>query len=85
MSIRRFITLSAAALTVSVSSADAGPCSLEMTLRCRPVCAVAAGWSLPESVGAKMHHQPTRASVAAAEKRLASMTRYRSARLQTRH
>jgi hypothetical protein len=85
MSIQRFIMLSAAALAVSVSSAYAGPCSREMTRRCRPACAVAASWSLPQSVGAMMHHQPTRASVGAAEKRLASMARCRSDRLCIRH
>jgi len=84
MSICRFIILSAAALAVSVSSTYAGPCSREMTRRCRPACAeLAAGWSLPQSVGAMMHRQPTRGSVAAAEKRLASMA-CGSARLRRR-
>ena len=85
MSIHRFIMLSAAALAASVSNTDAGPCSHEMTHRCRPACAgFAAGLSLPESVGAMMHRQPTRGSVAAAEERLASMARCRSARLRVR-
>src|SRR5258708_39937519 len=75
MSIHRLIILSAAVLAVSASSTYAGPCS-----RCRPACA--AGLSLPQSVGAMMHRQPTRGSVAAAEERLASMARCRSARLR---
>jgi hypothetical protein len=68
MGIHRFITLSAVLLAVSVSSTYASPCSREMTRRCRPACAeLAAGWSLPQSVGAMMHRQPTPGSVAAAE------------------
>src|SRR5215468_4883762 len=76
MSIHRLIIPSAAVLTVSASCTYAGPCS-----RCRLACAT--GLSLPQSVGAMKHRQPTRGSVAAAEKKLASMA-CGSARLRRR-
>jgi hypothetical protein len=74
MAVPRFLILNAAALALSISTSYAGPC---------PIGRVRAGidalltprvatWpSAPESVGAMMHRQPTQASVAAAEERLA--------------
>jgi hypothetical protein len=40
-------------------------------MRARIGAELAAGPSLPQTVGAMMHHQPTQGSVAAAEERLA--------------
>ena len=71
MNIRRS-TLAVAALAASMSAAYAGPCSPQITevqslidakIHAKASGAVAA----PESTAAKMHHQPTQSSVAAAE------------------
>lgn len=75
MTIQRLIILNAAALAASISSSYAGPCSLEMAhMRAHIGAELAAGSSLPQSIDAMMHRQPTRASVAAAEERLAERT-----------
>ena len=77
MSVPRFLILNAAALAVSISSSYAGPCSPEMRAS---IDARLAGWpSAPESVAAMMHRQPTQASVAAAEERLARLSAQRIA------
>ncbi len=74
MSVRRFLMMNAAALAVSISGsyAYAGPC-----LRASIGARLAAWPSAPESVAAMMHRQPTQASVAAAEERLARLSAQR--------
>ena len=62
----------AAALAASMSAAYAGPCSPEITQVQEQIDASmqakASGvTTLPESTAAKMHHQPTASSMAAAE------------------
>lgn len=75
MTVRRLLILNAAVLAVSISSSYAGPCSLEIERMRADIDAKLAAWpSLPESVAAKMHRQPTLASVAAAEERLARLS-----------
>ena len=79
MTVPRFLILNAAALALSISSSYAGPCSLQIERMRAGVDAlltprVAAWPSLPESVDAKMHRQPTVASVAAAEATLARLS-----------
>jgi len=72
MTVPRFLIMNAAALAVSISSSYAGPCSLEIARMRASIDARLAAWpSAPESVAAMMHRQPTQASVAAAEERLA--------------
>lgn len=61
---------SAVSLAMSLSSSTAGTCPLgDAQLAARAALAPSA----PQSVAAQMHHQPTMASVAAAEKKLAAV------------
>src|SRR5260370_13857925 len=78
MTVPRYLILNAAALAVSISSSYAGPCSLER-MRASIDDRLAAWPSAPESVAAMMHRQPTPASVAAAEERLARLSAQRNA------
>ena len=72
MTVRRSLILNVAALVVSISSSYAGPCPPEMERMRASIDARLAAWpSAPQSVAAMMHRQPTQASVAAAEERLA--------------
>jgi hypothetical protein len=80
MTVPRFLILNAAALAVSISSSHAGLCSLKSERMQAGIDAGLAVWpSAPESVAAMMHRQPTRASVAAAEERLARVAAQRIA------
>jgi len=80
MTVPRFLILNAAALAVSISSSYAGPCSLEIERMRVSIDDRLAAWpSAPESVAAMMHRQPTQASVAAAEERLARLSAQRTA------
>jgi hypothetical protein len=78
MTVPRCLILTAAALAASISSSHAGPCSLEIERMRASIGARLVLWpSAPESVAAKMHRQPTPASVAAAEERLARLAAQR--------
>ena len=67
--VARVAALSAVGLAVSLSSSHARPCPLtDAQLAAR----AALGPSAPQSVAAQTHHQPTVASVAAAERKLAA-------------
>jgi hypothetical protein len=80
MAIPRSMILNAAALAVSISTSYAGPCPLEIErMRACIDAKLAARPSAPESIGAMMHRQPTRASVAAAEERLAQLSAHTTA------
>jgi hypothetical protein len=80
MSVPRFLIMNAAALAVSMSSSYAGPCPLEIERARASINDRLAAWpSAPESVAAMMHRQPTQASVAAAEERLARLSGLRIA------
>ena len=80
MTVPRFLILSAAALVVPISSSYAGPCPPEMERIRASIDARLAVWpSAPESIAAMMHRQPTQASVAAAEERLARLSAQRIA------
>jgi hypothetical protein len=73
--ISRSMILIAAALALPLPSSDARACPF--TIECMRACInakLAVTPSLPESVGATMHRQPTRGSVAAAEERLAQIS-----------
>ena len=73
-----FLILNAAPLALSISSSYAGACPPEMERMRASIDARLAAWpSLPESVAAMMHRQPTQASVAAAEQRLARLVAQR--------
>jgi hypothetical protein len=76
------ILLSAAALAISVSQSHAGLCFPRIDARL--AARAAPGLTAPQSIAAQLHHQPTVASVAAAEARLAAaaygMARRRSLR-----
>lgn len=79
MTVPRFLILNAAALAVSMSSGYAGPCPLAIERMRASIDDRLAAWpSAPESVAATMHRQPTQASVAAAEERLARLSAQRS-------
>jgi len=79
MIVLRFLILNAAALAVSMSSGYAGPCPLAIERMRASIDDRLAAWpSAPESVAAMMHRQPTQASVAAAEERLARLSAQRS-------
>jgi hypothetical protein len=71
MNIQRSMLACAATLTLSMSAAYAGPCSPEVTqiqdLIDARVHAKAGAATAPESTAAKLHHQPTPSSIAAAE------------------
>ena len=78
MTVPRFLILNAAALAVSISSSHAGPCSREIERMRASIDVKLAAWpSAPESIAAMMHRQPTQASVAAAEERLAQLSAQR--------
>jgi hypothetical protein len=78
MTVPRFFVLNAAALAVSMSSSYAGPCPLAVERMRASIDDRLAAWpSAPESVAAMMHRQPTQASVAAAEEKLAGLSRQR--------
>jgi hypothetical protein len=65
----RVAVLSAVCLAVSLSISHAGPCPLtDAQLAARGALLPSA----PQSIAAQMHHQPTVASVAAAERKLAA-------------
>ena len=70
MNIQRSM-LACAVLAASMSAAYAGPCSPEITQVQEQINASmhaeASGATAPETTAAKMHHQPTESSVAAAE------------------
>jgi hypothetical protein len=79
MTIPQLLVLSAAALAASTIAGYAGPCSPEidrMQARVDAKLEAAAGAapSAPESSGALLHHQPTPASIAAAESRLGEIS-----------
>ena len=75
MTVPRFLILNAAALAVSMSSGYAGPCPLAIERMRASIDDRLAAWpSAPESVAAMMHRQPTQASVAVAEERLARLS-----------
>jgi hypothetical protein len=67
------LMLSAAALAAALStSSAAGACPLHLDAWSAARARAAIGPSLPQSIAAQMHVQPTAASVAAAEARLAA-------------
>jgi len=70
--IPRLSLLSAVALAVSLSTSDAGVCPLPIDARLAARARAALGPSEPQSIAAQLHFQPTAASVAAAEARLAA-------------
>ncbi len=75
MSIHRLPILGAAALALSTLAGHAGPCSGEIDRMQAQVDArieATAGTDrfAPESPGARLHHQPTPESIAAAESKL---------------
>jgi hypothetical protein len=75
MTVPRFLIFSAAALAASISSSHAGPCPVAIERMRASIDDRLAAWpSAPESVAAMMHRQPTQASVAAAEARLARLS-----------
>ena len=71
MNIKRSTLACAAALAASMSAAYAGPCTPEVTqiqdLVNARVHAKAGAATAPESTAAKLHHQPTPSSIAAAK------------------
>ena len=72
MNIQRSMLACAATLAASMSAAYAGPCSPEITQVQEQIDAsmhakANAGPTAPESTAAKMHHQPTPSSLAAAQ------------------
>ena len=71
MNIKRSTLACAAALAASMSAAYAGPCTPEVTqiqdLVNARVHAKAGVATAPESTAAKLHHQPTPSSIAAAK------------------
>jgi hypothetical protein len=72
MAVPRFVIMTTAVLALSISSSYAGPCAPEIErMRAGIDSWLASGPSAPQSVGAMLHHQPTPASVGAAEERLA--------------
>jgi hypothetical protein len=66
------VLLGAAALVLSTSSGHARPCPVQNRIEAVPAAQVFAWQSAPQSIAAQLHHQPTEASVAAAEARLAA-------------
>lgn len=67
--------LPAAMMATLTIAANAGPCTdrieqSEVSVRARLEQIVAAGPAAPESVGARLHHQPTPSSIAAEESQL---------------
>jgi hypothetical protein len=79
MNVRRSLLLSAALFAAFAGSAEAGPCSDQIAraqadLDQRIEADAASAGSQPESVEARLHHQPTPGSVAQAEQRSGSKT-----------
>ena len=78
MNIQRSTLACAAALAALMSTAYAGPCSPEITrvqdLLDARILAKAGAGTAPESTAAKMHHQPTPRSIAAAEAELGQLS-----------
>lgn len=77
--IGRLPPVTAAILAVSTAAASAGPCSSDIArvqarLDARLAAVAAAGRSAPESSSAKLHHQPTPGSIAAAEGALGELS-----------
>ena len=71
--------MSAAALAASISTAYAGPCSLEIDkmqarIETKLESNAAAGLGARESTNALLHRQPTPGSIAAAEERLGELS-----------
>ena len=64
--------LSAASLAASPSTSDAGLCPLQAAAQLAARSRAGIGPSAPQSIAAQLHFQPTAASVAAAEARLAA-------------
>jgi hypothetical protein len=75
MSTLRLTILTAAALTILMSTSYAGPCTseiehMQVRIDARLDAAAAAGPTARESTAATMHRQPTPGAIAAAEERL---------------
>jgi|SRR5580704_6467652 hypothetical protein len=75
MSIHSLLLLTAAALSLSTSPGHAAPCSQEIDrvqveVDAKIEAIARLGRSAPETTGARLHHQPTPGSIAAAESRL---------------
>jgi hypothetical protein len=75
MTVRRLLALSAAALMLSTLPGRAGPCSPDIDRAWNQVAdtiqaRIRAGRSAPQSMTALLHHQPTPASIAAAEEQV---------------
>jgi hypothetical protein len=69
------IVLGAAAMAISTAPALAGPCAqaidrAQIRVDANIAATAKAGKSAPESRAARLHHQPTPASIAAAESKL---------------
>ena len=72
LDLRSFLSLTAVALAISIQPVEAGPCTTDIDRLQQRVdvgldAAAAAGPVAPESVDAKLHHQPTPGSIAGAE------------------
>jgi hypothetical protein len=75
MRICRLTILGAAALALSTLAAHAGPCSgeidrLQVEVDAKLEATAKSGRAAPESRAARLHHQPTPGSIAAAESKL---------------
>jgi hypothetical protein len=75
MTIWRLLTISAAALATSTIGSQAGPCDeeiyrMEARFEALLQAKAAAGPTAPQSTEARLHHQPTRESIAATISRL---------------
>ena len=75
MSIHPLLLLSAAALSLSASASHAGPClqeidRVQVMVDAKIEAIARLGRSLRETTGARLHHQPTPGSIAAAESSL---------------
>ena len=79
MTIWRILVLSAGTFITSTMASHAGPCSQEIDsiqarADARLAANAAAGPSVPESPGAKLHRQPTPGSIAAAQDQLGEVS-----------
>jgi hypothetical protein len=75
MRARDMIVMSVTTLVVSMAPALAGPCShaivrVQIQVNAKIAAAAAVGRFAPQSRAARLHHQPTPATVAEAERRL---------------
>ena len=75
MSIHPLLLLSAAALSLSTSASHAGPClpeidRVQVMVDAKIEAIALLGRSASETTGARLHHQPTPGSIAAAESSL---------------